>query len=53
LLKEQLAVPVSLIPGDKGIFEVRADGALIYSKRACGDQFPSGAEIVAALRERM
>jgi predicted Rdx family selenoprotein len=44
---------VSLIQGDKGIFEVRADGALVYSKKACGDRFPSGPEVVAALRERM
>jgi selT/selW/selH-like putative selenoprotein len=41
-----LEIPVSLIKGDKGIFEVRADGELIYSKKACGDRFPAGAEIV-------
>jgi hypothetical protein len=44
---------VSLIKGDKGIFEVRADGGLVYSKKACGDRFPSGAEVVAAIRQRL
>ena len=52
LLKRELEIPVSLIKGDKGIFEVRADGALIYSKKACGDRFPTGAEILDALRKR-
>jgi hypothetical protein len=33
-------------------FEVSADGALIFSKKECGDRFPTGAEIVALLRER-
>jgi hypothetical protein len=44
---------VSLIKGDKGIFEVRAGGELIYSKKACGDRFPAGPEIVDALRKRL
>ena len=43
---------MSLIQGEKGIFEVRADGDLIYSKKACGDRFPAGPEVVAALRAR-
>jgi len=46
-------MPVSLIKGDKGIFEVRADGELVYSKKACGDRFPDGAEVVEALRKRL
>jgi predicted Rdx family selenoprotein len=46
-------MPVSLIKGDKGIFEVRADGELIYSKKACGDRFPAGTEVVDALRRRL
>jgi hypothetical protein len=44
---------VTLIKGDKGIFEVRMDGGLVYSKKACGDRFPAGSEIVAALRARL
>ena len=46
-------MPVSLVKGDKGIFEVRADGELVYSKKACGDRFPAGAEVVDALRKRL
>lgn len=52
MLLKELAVPVTLVKGDRGIFEVRADGALIFSKKECGDRFPTGAEIVALLRVR-
>ncbi len=52
-MRKELALPVALVKGDKGIFEVRADGELIYSKKACGDRFPEGGEIVDALRERL
>jgi hypothetical protein len=31
---------------------VRADGDLIYSKKECGDRFPTEAEIVGLLRTR-
>jgi predicted Rdx family selenoprotein len=48
-----MGLSASLVKGDKGIFEVRADGALIYSKKACGDRFPAGREIVDALRKRL
>ncbi len=51
LLRKELGIPVALIKGDKGIFEVRADGELIYSKKACGDRFPAAANIVVALRK--
>jgi len=52
VLRKELAVPVTLVKGDRGIFEVRADGELIYSKKACGDRFPTHAEIVTILRGR-
>ena len=42
---------VTLVKGDRGIFDVRADGALIFSKKECGDRFPTGAEVLALLRE--
>jgi selT/selW/selH-like putative selenoprotein len=51
-LTKELGVPVTLVKGDRGIFEVRADGELVFSKKECGDRFPSSAEIVARLRER-
>lgn len=43
---------VSLIKGDKGVFDVRADGDLIYSKKSCGNRFPSAEEILAVIRQR-
>ena len=43
---------MELIKGDRGIFEVRADGDLIYSKKECGDRFPAEAEIIRLLRAR-
>jgi selT/selW/selH-like putative selenoprotein len=42
---------VTLIPGYGGIFEVVADGELIFSKKA-SRRFPERGEIVAALRAR-
>jgi len=41
-----------LIKGDKGIFEVCLDGAVIFSKKECGGRFPANAEILAIVRER-
>ncbi len=35
--------------GDNGVFDVAADGALIYSKHR-EERFPDAAEIVARLR---
>jgi selT/selW/selH-like putative selenoprotein len=35
--------------GDRGVFDVTADGTLIFSKHATG-RFPDDAEIVKALR---
>jgi len=35
-----------LIPGDKGIFDVKINGTLIYSKHATG-RFPEPGEITA------
>lgn len=40
---------IRLIPGDRGIFEVHADGALIFSKKSAG-RFPTDAEIISAIR---
>jgi selT/selW/selH-like putative selenoprotein len=42
---------VTLIPGYGGIFEVVADGELIFSKKA-SRRVPERGEIVAALRAR-
>ena len=44
-------VDVTLIPGYGGVFEVVADGVLVFSKKATR-RFPERGEIVAALRDR-
>ncbi len=38
-----------LIPGDGGIFDVKVDGRLIFSKKAAG-RFPEHEEILGALK---
>ena len=40
---------IELIPGDRGVFDVRADGTLIFSKKTAG-RFPSATEILGKLR---
>lgn len=51
-IRKALGIPVTLVKGDRGIFEVRLDGDLIYSKKECADQFPTHAAIIAMLRPR-
>lgn len=53
MLRKELGVPVTLIKGDRGIFEVRADGDVIYSKKECADRFPTDDEILTPLRHRL
>jgi hypothetical protein len=43
-------ITTELVEGDRGIFEVRADGVVIYSKNECGGRFPTGADIIRRLR---
>lgn len=45
-------MPVTLVKGDRGIFDVRVDGELIYSKKECADQFPAHDAIIAILSKR-
>lgn len=42
-------IVIELIKSKGGAFEVRRDGALIYSKKATG-RFPANQEIVKSLR---
>jgi len=48
-LQQSLGISPQLIKGSKGIFDVKADGAMVYSKYATG-RFPTNAEIVSALK---
>ena len=53
-LRKEPGLPVetiTLVQGDRGIFEVRADDELLFSKKAAG-RFPTHAEIVKAIRDR-
>ena len=48
-IKNELGIESTLIKGDRGIFDVKADGATIFSK--CEeDRFPTHDEILRALR---
>jgi selenoprotein W-related protein len=42
---------IVLIPGGGGVFDVRVDGELVFSKHQTG-RFPNLAEIVESLRSR-
>jgi selenoprotein W-related protein len=43
---------VALVPGTGGVFEVRAAGALVWSRREHG-RFPELAELKQAVRDRV
>lgn len=43
---------VALVPGRGGIFEVRLDGELLFSRKAAG-RFPETKEIKQMLRDRI
>lgn len=45
-------VRCTLIKGDRGVFEVTADGATVYSKIKTG-RFPALGEVAEAIAERM
>ena len=48
-ISKELGVDAELIKGDKGIFDVVADGTLVFSKYNEG-RFPNPGEVVEALR---
>ncbi len=49
---EAEAGEVALAPGTGGIFEVRVDGALVWSRRDAG-RFPEAAELKQLVRDRI
>jgi selT/selW/selH-like putative selenoprotein len=51
-LSRELKINAELVKGSKGIFDVAADGKMIFSKYAEG-RYPKEAEIVQALRQLM
>jgi len=48
-IQQALGVEPELIRGDDGIFDVIADGALVFSKQQAG-RFPEDDEVLAKLR---
>jgi len=51
-LADALQLDAELVAGAGGVFDVAADGAMIFSKHERG-RFPENTEIVEALRGRM
>ncbi len=47
-LKERFGIDAELIRGKAGVFDVHADGALVFSKHALG-RFPEAGEVEAAI----
>ena len=43
---------VALVPGEGGIFEVRLDGELLFSRKTAG-RFPDTREIKQSIRDRI
>lgn len=52
VLKEEFGFDAELIGGAKGIFDVQADGAMVFSKYEAG-RFPEADEIVEALKSKL
>ena len=48
ILQKQPSAELSLRRSSGGVFEIKADGRLAFSKKATG-RFPTDAEIVASL----
>lgn len=50
-IKNRFNIAPQLIEGRGGVFDVKADGELIYSKRQTG-RFPEHSEVIEALQQR-
>lgn len=50
-IKDKLGVDAELIEGERGIFDVRADGDLVFSKYEV-DDFPDEDALVSELQAR-
>ncbi len=48
-LKKSLGITAELIPGSGGVFDVKADGQMVFSKKIAG-RFPDSAEVLTALK---
>ena len=48
-LKDKLGVDSELVGASGGIFDVTADGKMIYSKHAEGNEFPAHTDVIQRL----
>jgi selenoprotein W-related protein len=48
-LKDKLGVESELVASHGGVFEVRADGKLVFSKKSLG-RFPEDGEVVGLIQ---
>lgn len=49
-VKQELGIDVELIEGSHGIFDVKADGKLVFSKNTTG-RFPNAGEVGGLLKK--
>lgn len=49
-MKQAFGVDVTLVPGSGGVFDIIADGKLVYSKSETG-RFPNPGEVVKIMKE--
>jgi len=49
-LKKHLGIESTLIPGSGGVFDVSADGKVVFSKKSVG-RFPGPGEILGVLKK--
>ncbi|MDH5477851.1 MAG: Rdx family protein [Nitrospinota bacterium] len=50
-IRKELGLEVECLKGSRGIYEVRLDDKLIFSKSEAGDRFPNKGEVVQSLKE--
>lgn len=50
-MEKEFGASIRLIKGSGGVFEVKVDGDLVFSKAALG-RFPEAGEVAAMLRGR-
>lgn len=51
-VKKELGVEAELVEGSGGVFDITADGIVLFSKAAAG-RFPEAEEILAPVRKRL
>ena len=50
-LKAEFSADVELIPGSRGIFDVKLEDKLLFSKHAEDNRFPADGEVARLIRE--